>query len=402
MNWKRLLATASAVLLAASAALAQSPDGPVKIGVLTDMSGTYADVAGKGSVLAAQMAIEDFGGKVLGQPIALVFADHQQKADVASAIARQWFDTDGVDMIVDLPNSAVALAVQALAKEKKKITMITTGAPELATGAQCSPTGVHWVYDSYSAGKTLALALTKKPGDTWFFVTMDNIAGESLQKATERFILPLGAKVIGTVKHPLNSQDMSAFLLKAQGSGAKYIALSNAGSDLITAVKQAHDFGIEAGGQKLVAIVAFQSDIKAIGLKLAQGTVFATGFFPDQSPQAKAWSERFLKRHGAAPNDSQAGVYSAVTHYLKAVRAAGTSQSEAVMAQMRLLPVQDMFTGNGQLRVDGRMVHDTYLVEVKTPAESTGPWDLLKLVEVIPADQAFRPLSESDCPLVKK
>ncbi len=398
---KMLLATTAAIALASSV-LAQSSDGAVKIGVLTDMAGTYSDVSGKGSVIAAQMAIEDFGGQVLGKPIALISADHQQKPDVASAIARGWFDTDGVDMIVDLPNSAVALAVQGLAKEKKKITMIATGAPELATGAQCSPTGVHWVYDSYSAGKTLALALTKQPGDKWFFMVMDNIAGESLQKATERFIVPLGAQVVGTVKHPLNSPDMSAFLLKAQGSGAKYIALGNAGSDLITAVKQAHEFGIDAGGQKLVAIVAFLTDMKAIGLDLAQGTVFATGFFPDQSPEAKAWSDRFLKRHGAAPNDSQAGVYSAVTHYLKAVKAAGTDESSAVMAKMRELPVNDMFAKNGKLREDGRMVHDTYLVQVKTPAESKGPWDLLKLVEVIPGDKAFRPLSESDCPLVKK
>lgn len=401
MITKTLLAASMAAFVTSSA-LAQSADGAVKIGVLTDMSGTYSDVSGKGSQVAAQMAIEDFGGSVLGKPISLVAADHQQKPDVASAIARGWFDTDNVDVIVDLSNSAVALAVQGIAKDKKKITIISSGGPELATGAQCSPTGIHWAYDTYSAGKTLALALTKKPGDKWFFVVMDNIAGEYLQKATERFITPLGAKVTGSIKHPINTADMSSFLLKAQGSGANYIAFGNAGSDLVTAVKQAHEFGLDAAGQKLVGIVTFLTDIKAIGLDIAQGMMFATSFFPDQTPEAKTWSERFLKRHGAMPNDGQAGVYSGVSHYLKAVQAAGTDEPLAVMAKMREMPVNDMFAKNGTLRPDGRMVHDTFLVQVKKPAESKGPWDLVKLVEVIPGEKAFRPLSESDCPLIKK
>jgi branched-chain amino acid transport system substrate-binding protein len=393
-----------ALLLAgpAGSSAAQAEETAVRIGVLTDMGGTYSDLSGKGSVIAAQMAIEDFGGKALGKPISLVSADHQQKSDVATGIARRWFDTENVDMIVDLPLSAVALAVQGLARDKNKITMITTAAPELATGAQCSPTGVHWVYDTYSAGKTLALALTTQPGDKWFFIVSDNVTGEYLRKATERFLTPLGAVVVGGVRHPLNTSDMSSYLLTAKSSGAKYIALGNAGGDLITLLKQAKEFGIGADGQKMVAIVTFLTDIKSIGLDRADGMVFATGFFPDQSDEARAWSKRFLERHGAMPNDSQAGVYSAVTHYLKAVQAVGSKDTSAVMAKMRELPINDMFAKNGHLREDGRMVHDTFLVQAKSPDESKGTWDLLKLVKTIPGDQAFRPLSESDCPLVKK
>lgn len=377
-------------------------DGTVKIGVLTDMAGTYSAVSGRGSVIAAEMAVEDFGKTVLGKPITLISADHQQKPDVASTIARKWFDQDGVDLVVDIPNSAVALAVQNLARERNRISIITTGAPELATGAQCSPTGAHWVYDTYSAGKTLATALTKKPGETWFYVVMDNVAGEFLQKATERFVKPLGGITAGSVRHPLNTSDMSSYLLRAQGSGANYIALGNAGADLVTALKQAKEFGIGSKGQKLVGIVAFLTDLKAIGLDLADGMVFATGFFPDQSDEAKAWSKRFFDRHGAMPNDGQAGVYSAVGHYLKAVQAAGTDEAAAVMAKMRELPVDDMFAKGGRLREDGRMVHDTFLVQAKAPGEASGPWDLVKLVATIPGEQAFRPLAESDCPLVKK
>lgn len=303
-------------------------------------------------------------------------------------------------MISDLSNSAVALAVQRLAMEKGVISIMSNGATELATGEQCSPTGVQWTYDTYSAGKTIATALVKEPGDGWYFVVMDNIAGESLQKGTERFIVPLGATVAGSIKHPINTADMSSYLLSAQASGAKYIALGNAGADLVTAVKQAHEFGITAGGQNLVGIVTFLSDIKAIGLDLAQGMVYATAFFPDQSPEAREWSDRFFERHGAMPNDGQAGVYSSVLHYLRAVEAAGTDEPTVVMEKMREMPVNDMFTQNGVLREDGRMVHDTFLVQVKTPEESTGPWDLVKLVETIPGDQAFRPLDEGGCPLV--
>jgi len=401
---KALMSMVRGLVLVASMGFgaAVAADGEVRVGVLTDMGGSYADVSGKGSVTAAQMAIEDFGGSVLGKPIKLLSADHQQKPDIAANIARNWFDNDGVDVILDLPQSASALAVQNVAKERKKISIITTGWPELATGAQCSSTGVHWVDDTYSAGKTLALALQKQPGDKWFFIVLDSVAGEYLQKATMRFIQPLGGEVVGSVRHPISTSDFSSFVLQAQASGAKYIALGNAGGDLITAVKQAKEFGIEAGGQKLVAIAMFLSDVKAIGLEGAQGMVYATGFFPGQSEEASAWSKRFKDRHGAMPNDGQAGVYSSLMHYLKALQAAGTTESGAVMAKMRDMSVNDMFTENGRLREDGRMVHDTFLVQVKTPSESKDPWDLVKLVEVIPGDKAFRPLSESDCPLIKK
>ncbi len=401
---RRILALGAALSVLCGGVVPNSAqaDAPgATIGILTDLSGTYSDVAGRGSVIAAQMAIDDFGGTVLGKPIRLLSSDHQSKSDVASSIARKWFDTEEVDMVADLPVSAVALAVQNLAREKGKISIITTGSPELATGAQCSPTGAHWVYDTYSAGKTLALALAKEPGRKWYFVILDSVAGEFLQKATLRFIEPRGAQVVGTVRHPLNTSDFSAFLLKAQGSGANYIAFGNAGTDLINVIKQASEFGITGGDQKLVAIVAFLSDIKAIGIELAQGMVYATGFFPDQSPEARAWSDRFFKLRGAMPNDGQAGVYSAVLHYLKAVQAAGTKDSAAVMKKMNEMPVNDMFTRNGILRKDGRMVHDTYLVQVKSPKESKGEWDLVKLIATIPGEDAFRPLSESDCPLVK-
>lgn len=396
----RAIIACGLTLLGAGAVRAQA-DRPLVVGVLTDMSGTYSAVAGRGSVIAAQMAIEDFG-KVLGRPIKLVWADHQQKPDVATSVARNWFDTQEVGIILDLPVSAVALAVQAVARDKGKISVITSGGPELATGAQCSPTGLHWVYDTYSAGKTLATALTHEKGETWFFITLDSVAGEYLQKATERFIVPLGGVVAGSVRHPLNTPDMSSFILQAQRSGAKYIALGNAGSDLVTVMKQAKEFGVVESGQTLVSIVMFLTDLKAIGLEDANKMMFATGFFPGQSAEAQAWSNRFFARHGAMPNDGQAGVYSALTHYLQAVQAVGSDDSTQVMAKMRELPVHDMFTTHGQLRIDGRMVHDTFLVQAKTPQESSGPWDLVRLVRTVPGEQAFRPLSESDCPLVRK
>ena len=404
MKSRSLLSATLALGLVGAAgwASAQTANQPVKLGVLTDLGGTYADVSGKGSVLAAQMAIEDFGGKVLGHPITLISADHQQKPDIASSLAREWYEKQGVDVILDIPVSGVALAVQAVARDQKKISIISSGGPELATGKQCSPTGIHWAYDTYSAGKTLATALTKQPGEKWYFIILDSVAGEFLQRATERFVKPLGGIVVGSVRHPLNTPDMSSFLLQAQQSGAKYIALGNAGSDLITLMKQSKEFGISEGGQKVVGIVVFLTDLKAIGLENANEMVFATSFFPDQSDEARVWSKRFQDRHGAAPNDGQAGVYSATMHYLKAVQAAGTKDVDTVMRKMREMPINDMFAKNGRLREDGRMVHDTFLVQAKKPGESKGPWDLVKLVQVIPGEQAFRPLSESECPLIKK
>lgn len=384
-------------LTAALPATAQQ-NKPVVVGVLNDMVGPYSAISGPGSAIAAEMAAEDFGGSVLGRPIKVISADHQNKPDVGSAIARRWFDTEDVQLILDLPTSGVALAVQGVGREKGKITIISTGGPELATGAQCSPTGIHWVYDTYSAGKTIALANQTKPGTKWFFIVLDSVAGEFLLKATTRFVEPMGGKIVGVVKHPLNSGDMSSYLLQAQASGADIIAVGNAGADLVTTLKQAQEFGLK---QKLVSISTYISDIQAMGLEIANGISYATAFFPDQSPEAKAWSDRFQKKAGAPPTDGQAGVYSALTHYLKAVQASGTLDSRAVMQKMRDIRVKDMFTNDGFLRIDGRMVHDTFLVSAKSPKESTGPFDLVKLATVIPADQAFRPLSESECPIVK-
>lgn len=390
----------SAPLLSDFPALAQTTDQAVKIGVLTDMSGTFADVAGKGSVIAAEMAVKDFGGTVLGKPVTITAADHQQKPDIATTIARKWFDVDGVDMIVDLPNSPIALAVQALATEKNRISITSSGSSDALTNQQCSPNGAHWTYDSYSVGKTLASALAAKDS-TWFFLTVDNAGGHALMNSLLPFLQANSAKVVGSVRHPQNTGDMSSFLLQAQASGAKYVALGNAGSDLIGMMKQAREFGLSQTGQTLVGIVIFLSDLKAVGLDIADGLVYATSFVSDSSPEAAEWSKRFFELHKAMPNDSQAGVYSAVTHYLKAVQAAGTDEAKAVMAKMRELPVNDAFAKNGVLRPDGRMVHDMYLVQAKKPSESTGPWDLVKTVKTIPGSEAFRPLSESGCPLVK-
>lgn len=397
-----LLCTAVALCLICTVApaSAQQGDRSVLIGVLTDMEGAYGDVSGKGSVVAAQMAIEDFGGRVLGNPVKLVSADHQNKPDVAVAIARQWFGKDGVDMIVDLPNSGVALAVQHLAQEMNKISIISAASTDVVTNKQCSPNGAHWTYDSYSAGKVVATALGK-PGSTWFFLTVDYAGGISLQNSLSQFLEPAGAKVIGSARYPLDTLDMSSFLLQAQASGAKYVALATAGTGLVTTMKQAREFGLTSQGQTMVGIVVFMSDLKAIGLEAADGLLFSTGFWSEASPESSAWSKRFFERHGAMPNDSQAGVYSATLHYLKSVEAANTTDASAVMEKMRELPINDMFAKNGRLRKDGRMVHDMYVVQAKKPNESSGPWDLVRLVQTIPGDQAFRPLEKSECPLVK-
>lgn len=401
--WKSIVAAALTVsaVLANAQAQAQAPDRTVKIGVLTDMSGVYSDLAGTGSVLAAQMAIEDFGGKVLGNPIQLVSGDHQEKPDVAASLAREWYEHKGVDVIADLPNSGIALAVQNIAKNLGRISIISSGSADQATNQQCSPTGVMWTYDSYSSGRVLTSEA--KPGSTWFFLTIDTEGGKLLQQSAEHFIKAAGGKVVGTVRFPMDSTDVSSYLLQAQASKAQYIVMSMAGTTSVKVVHQAHEFGIVEGGQKLVGLVVFLSDLKSMGLKDAQGLIYSTGFFPKESPEALAWSKRFQARHhGAMPNDSQAGVYSAVLHYLKAVQAANTKDPLTVMAKMREMPVNDMFAKNGKLRIDGRMVHDMYLVQAKKPSESADPWDLLNLVKVVPGDEAFRPLSQSECPLVKK
>ena len=401
---RRLAACAAACLLAATAvpASAQLSGDLVKIGVLNDQSGPYADFGGTTSVVAARMAIEDFGGKVLGKPIELVDADHQNKADIAAATARRWFDVEGVDVVTDLTNSAVALAVQGLAREKDRIALFSGPATTRLTGDACSPNGVHWVFDTYSQAVGTARAVLREGKDTWFLLVADYAFGHQMESDLRNVVEANGGKVLGSVRHPLNTADFSSFLLQAQGSGAKVIALANAGTDTVTAVKQANEFGIVDAGQDLVGLVVVISDVHALGLNAAKGLILTTAFYWDRTDATREWSRRFQERTGRMPGMVQAGVYSSVLHYLKAVQAAGTDKAEAVMAKMRELPVQDIFAENGRVREDGLMLHDMYLVQVKAPQDSKGAWDYFRILRTIPADEAFAPLSESKCPLVAK
>jgi branched-chain amino acid transport system substrate-binding protein len=396
------------VLLAATfvgrapAHAAEISDGVVRLGVLTDMSGGYSDISGPGAIEAAKMAVEDFGGTVLGAPIEVVSADHQNKADVGLAKARQWYDVGGVDAIFEMMASSVAIAVFELTKEKHKIAIASGAASSALTGKNCTPYGIHWTYDTYAlaagAGRTIA---SQPDGDTWFFVTVDYSFGHSLEADATRFVKEGGGKVIGSVRHPFPTFDFSSFLLQAQASKAKVIALANGGADMINSVRQAHEFGIIEGGQKLAALLPHLTDIHSIGLPIAKGIILTEGFYWDRTDATRAWSKRFFERRNAMPTMVQAGVYSSVLHYLEAVKAAGTDDSAAVMEKMRATPIHDMFADNGKIRADGRMVHDMYVMQVKTPEESKYPWDYYKLLKTIPGDEAFRPLAESDCPLVK-
>jgi branched-chain amino acid transport system substrate-binding protein len=346
------------------------------------------------------MAIEDAGGKIGDQPIELVSADHQHKTDVASTIVRHWIDVDGVDVIADMPNSAVALAVQQIVRDKNKIALYATAATTELTGKQCSPNGIQWVYDAYSNAAGLAKALVAQGDKSWYFMTVDYALGISLQAEASKAVTALGGTVVGSVRHPLNNSDFSSFLLQAQASNAKVIAFANAGSDTINSVKQAAEFGLTRD-HVIVAPLVYISDIHSMGLPVAQGLTFVEGFYWDLNDDTRAWSKRFFERRKAMPTMTHAGVYSAVSHYLKAVKAAGTSDTQAVLAKMRELPVDDFFSRGGTIRKDGRMVHDMLLVQVKTPAESKYPWDYYKVLARIPGDQAFRPIQESECPLVK-
>ncbi len=381
---------------------AQISDGVVKIGVLNDASGAYADLGGKGSVLAAQMAVEDFGGTVLGKPIEIVSADHQNKADIGAAVARQWFDAEHVDMAIDFDNSSVALAVEQLAKERNRIAIATAVGTQDFTGKQCSPTGIAWAYDSYALTNSLARAAVKKGLDTWFFVTVDYALGASLEADATKAVLAAGGKVIGGVRHPLQTADFSSYLLQAKSSGAKVIALANGGDDMTTATKQSNEFGISAGGQTMVSLLVFITDVHSLGLQAAQGLTFVTAFYWDRDDDTRTWSKRFFERQKKMPTMGQASVYSGVHHYLTAIAAAGTDEAKAVMAKMREIPVNDFFAKNGHIREDGRLVHDVYLVQIKKPEESKYPWDYYKILATIPGDEAFRPLHEGGCPLVAK
>jgi branched-chain amino acid transport system substrate-binding protein len=395
-------ACAVALLFAMGAANAQMSGKPVKIGVMSDMSSLYADIGGPGSVAAAQMAVKDFGGTVNGVPIEVISADHLNKPDVGKAIAERWIDRDGVDAIADVPTSSVALAVQDVTREKRKVFLISGAATSDLTGKACSPTGVHWTYDTYSLAHGTGAALVKQGGDTWFFITADYAFGHALQRDTSDVVTAAGGKVLGSVDVPLNNADFSSYLLQAQQSKAKIIGLANAGGDTDNSIKQAAEFGIVKGGQRLAGLLVFVSDVNSLGLDAAQGLVLTEAFYWDQNDATRAWSKRFMEQIRRPPTMVQAGVYGAIMHYLKAIQAAGTDDGPKVVAKMRELPINDFMTKNGKLREDGRVMRDMYLFQVKTPAESKYQYDDYKLLATIPADQAFRPLSESECPLVKK
>jgi len=348
------------------------------------------------------MAAEDAGGAINGNKIEVVSADHQNKPDVGTSIARQWYDQDHVDAIFDVPNSGVALAVQEVAREKHKIVMFSGPASSDLTGAKCSPVGVHWTYDTYGLAKGTGAAVTKAGGDSWFFLTADYAFGQALERDTAAVVQANGGKVLGEVRTPLGTPDFSSFLLQAQSSKAKIIGLANAGGDTITSIKQAAEFGITSGGQKLAGLLVFLSDVNSIGLKTAQGLELTESFYWDQSDETRAFSKRFFERNKKEPTMVQAGLYGAAKHYLEAVKASGSTDADKVMAAMRANPINDFMTKNGKLREDGKVVRDMYLFEVKKPEESKGPWDYYKLIRQIPADEVTRPIAESACPLLKK
>ena len=395
-------AMALALMLAPAVAPAQVSDGVVRVGVLNDVSGPYADFAGPGSVLAARMAAEDHGGRALGMPIEVVGGDHQNKPDVGAALARRWIDTDRVDMIIDMPNSAVALAVQQVGRERNKIIINTSAVTTELTGRQCSPTGFHWVLDSYALSSGISRAVMRQGGMSWFYLTVDYEGGYANERGSEAVVKAEGGQVLGRARHPLNTADFSSFLLRAQSSRAQVVALANGGADTINAIKQAGEFGLTRQGQRLIGFFLNITDVKALGLQTAQGVVAIDGWYWDQSEETRAFAKRFAERHhGAMPTQYQAGVYSGVRHWLKAIEAAGTDEGLAVAAKMRELPVEDVFAHGGRVRADGRHIHDVNLIEVKKPEDSTGPWDLYRIIATIPGEQAFRPLNEGGCPLVQ-
>jgi branched-chain amino acid transport system substrate-binding protein len=378
-------------------ALAQN--NAVKIGVLDDMSGVYADNTGPGDVQSVKFAIEDFGGSVLGKPIEMVSADFQNKVDVGVGIAKRWYDEENVDLVLGVPNSAVALALVKVADEKNRVFMPTAAATSALTGAGCGANTVHFIYDTYGQTKTIVNALGKQGIDTWYFITVDYVFGQSIETDATAFIKAAGGKILGSVKHPLNSQDFSSYELQAQASKAKGLIFANGGNDIVNGVKQAAEFGLMKS-MRVSAPLAQFPDVHSIGLKIAQGLLISSPFYYDMTPEARAYTDRFTKAMGRPPSFIQAGTYGAVMHYLKAVKAAGTDEAKAVMAQMKKMPVNDFMTKNGVVRADGRVIRDMYLMEAKAPAESKGPWDLAKMVATVPGNEAFRPLNEGGCKLV--
>jgi branched-chain amino acid transport system substrate-binding protein len=393
-------AASLAVLLAPLAAQAQVSDNVVKIGILNDQSGVYADYGGKWSVEAAKMAVEDFGGKVLGAPVEVISADHQNKPDLGSSIAREWYDTEKVDAIMELTTSSVALAVQQLSKERKKIDIVSGAGTTELTGKQCSPYGFHWAYDTRALSVGTGGALVEQGGNTWFFLTADYSFGYSLEKEASNYVKAKGGKVLGAVRHPLGTTDFSSFLLQAQASQAKVIGLANAGLDTSNSIKAAAEFGIVKGGQRLAALLFTLSEVHGLGLQAAQGIVLTEGYYWDLDDESRSFGQRFMKRTGRMPNMIHASTYSSVLQYLKAVKAAGTDATEAVTKKLHEMPVDDFFGRKGKVLENGSMVHEMYLFQVKAPKESKGPWDYYKLLSKIPGEQAFATAKESGCPLV--
>ena len=404
MNFKlKTLVAAAALAFAAGGAHAQISGNVVKIGILNDQSSLYADLSGQGSVVAAKMAVEDFKAKEKGLNVEVIFADHQNKADVGSQIANKWYDSEGVDVIVDTPNSGVALAVSQITRDKGKVFINSGAATSDLTGKACSPNTVHWTYDTWMLANGTGKAIVKTGGDTWFFITADYAFGHALERDTEAVVIKTGGKVLGKVRAPINTQDFSSFLLQAQSSKAKIIGLANAGGDTVNSIKQASEFGIVKGGQSLAGLLVFITDVHGLGLEKAQGLIFTETFYWDLNDNTRAFTKRFAAANGGKyPSMVQAGVYAGVLHYLKAVAALKSDDGTKVVAKMKELPTDDPLFGKGTIRADGRKIHPAYLVEVKKPSESKGPYDYYKIRATIPADEAFRPIDQGDCPLVKK
>lgn len=404
--FRLLLASLAAVAASTSSTLgwAQSrvSDNVVRIGVLTDMSGQFSHESGKGSVTAVQMAVEDFGGKVLNMPIEVISADHLNKPDIALAKAREWYDAQKVDMITNLINSAIALGVVNVAKERNRIAIVNGSGSSRLTNDSCTPNSIHYAYDTYALANGTARALLEKGADSWFFLTADYAFGHALEADTSAILKARNGKVVGSVRYPVETSDHSSFLLRAQDSKAKVVAMAGSGTSFVNAVKSAHEFGIGSGGQTVAGLLVWLTDVHSLGLETAQGMLLTDAFYWDRDEKTRAWSKRFFERMKRMPHMGDAGDYSSTMHYLKAIQTAGTDEATAVMAKMKATPVDDFFASNGRIREDGRMIHDMYVYEVKKPSESKYPWDYYKLRATVPADIAFRPLAESACPLVKK
>ncbi len=400
MSRLRFICWAVLVMLAPFPAVAQLSGGVVRIGVLTDMDGVYSDANGRGSLIAAEMAVEEFGKTLGGRPIEIVSANHQNKPDIAATKARQWFETGGVDVIVDLVTSSVALAVQEVGRQMNRPVLISGAASSRLTNEDCSPVGLHWTYDTYALAVGTATAVVEEGGDSWFFLTVDYAYGHSLEADASHIVEANGGRVLGAIRHPFPTADFSSYLLQAQASGAKIIGLANAGADTINSIKQAHEFGITEAGQGLAGLLIGVHDVFGLGLEVAQGLLLTTGFYWDFDAETRAWSKRFFERAGRMPSMMQAGVYSSTLHYLRAAEAAGSDETGAVIAKMKALPIRDAFARNAFIREDGRMVHDMYLARIKSPQASEGPWDLYEILRVIPGEEAYQPLALSRCPLV--